>query len=190
MLTLGEETTLLNVARKTLEAFVCDGRRLDIDGVDTTPALSRDRASFVTLRYNNGDLRGCIGSTIPASSLLVSVRDNVIRSAARDPRFDPVTEDELFRLNIEISALMDGDEPDSPFTRVSSLEEIVVGRDGLFLEQVGGGAGLLLPQVASEQNWDVEQFLNALCRKSGLGPGAWQASDTVLYRFSAHVFHE
>ena len=177
MLTLGEETTLLNVARKTLEAFVSDGLRFDLDGVDTTPALSRDRASFVTLRHDNGDLRGCIGSTTPTSPLLVSVRDNVIRSAARDPRFDPVTKDELSRLNIEISALMDGDEPDSPFSRVSSVDEIVVGRDGLYLEQVGGGGGLLLPQVASEQNWDVEQFLNALCRKSGLGPGAWEPGE-------------
>ncbi len=190
LLTHGEQRTLLLVARAALETHVRKTALPDLDRVDSTPAMQKNRGSFVTLRKTNGDLRGCIGSTTHASPLLVSVRDNAIRSATNDPRFDPVSEDELPRLTIEISALLDGDSPDTPFRRLRTIDEIVVGRDGLYLDFDGNGGGLLLPQVASERNWDVHQFLKALCQKSGLAVDAWQDSRAVLHRFSAHVFCE
>lgn len=190
LLTYDEQCTLLHVARTALETCVRKSEHLDLDSVDSTPAMREKRGSFVTLRETNGDLRGCIGSTIHASPLLVSVRDNAICSATKDPRFGPVSEDELPRLTIEISALLDGDGPTTPFRRLHSIDEIVIGRDGLYLEFDGKGGGVLLPQVASDRNWDVDQFLAALCRKSGLALDAWQDSRAVLHRFSAHVFCE
>ncbi len=190
LLTHGEQRTLLHVARAALETHVRKTALPDLDGVDSTPAMRENRGSFVTLRKTNGDLRGCIGSTTHASPLLVSVRDNAIRSGTNDPRFDPVSEDELPGLTIEISVLLDGDRPGTPFRRLSTIDEIVVGRDGLYLDFDGNGGGLLLPQVASERNWDVHQFLKALCQKSGLAPNAWRDPRAVLHRFSAHVFWE
>ena len=190
LLTHDEQRVLLHVARTALETCVRNSEHLDLDRVESTPAMRENRASFVTLRKSNGDLRGCIGSTTHASPLLVSVRDNAIRSATKDPRFDAVSEDELPGLSIEISALRAGDGPATPFRRLRSIEEIVIGRDGLYLDFDGKGGGLLLPQVASVRNWDVDQFLTALCRKSGLAADAWQDSRAVLHRFSAQVFCE
>ncbi|MCH8203852.1 MAG: AmmeMemoRadiSam system protein A [Candidatus Hydrogenedentes bacterium] len=190
LLTHKEQRSLLRIARTALETCVRKTTLPDLDRVDSTPAMRENRASFVTLRETNGDLRGCIGSTVHASPLLVSVRDNAIRSATKDPRFDPVSDGELPRLTIEISVLLDGDDPATPFRRLSSIDEIVIGRDGLYLEFDGNGGGLLLPQVASVRNWDVHQFLTALCQKSGLALDAWQDSRTVLHRFSAEVFCE
>ena len=190
LLTHEEQRTLLHVARTALETCVRKTTLPDLDSVDSTPAMRENRASFVTLRETNGDLRGCIGTTTHASPLLVSVRDNAIRSATKDPRFDPVRDGELPRLTIEISVLLDGEGPATPFHRLSSIDEIVIGRDGLYLEFDGNGGGLLLPQVASERNWDVDQFLTALCQKSGLALDAWQDPRAVLHRFSAHVFCE
>ncbi len=190
LLTHDEQRTLLHVARAALETCVRKTEHLDLDGVDSTPAMRENRASFVTLRKINGDLRGCIGSTIHASPLLVSVRDNTIRSATSDPRFDPVGADDLPRLTIEISALLDGDNRATPFRRLRSVDDIVIGRDGLYLEFDGKAGGLLLPQVASDRKWDVDQYLTALCQKSGLAADAWQDRRTVLHRFSAHVFCE
>jgi len=190
MLTSQEESTLLAVARDTLEQFVANQPPPEVEHLANTPMLRQDRATFVTLREQNGDLRGCIGSTTHTAPLIVSVRDNTIRSAGHDPRFEAVAPNELDGLEIEVSALMDGDDPGLPFRRVAALDEIVIGRDGLYLERGGQGAGLLLPQVASERNWDVSQFLDALCRKSGLAPDAWQTPDAALFRFGAHIFAE
>ena len=190
LLTQKEQRSLLRIARTALETCVRKTALPDLDSADSTPAMRENRASFVTLRETNGDLRGCIGSTIHASPLVVSVRENAIHSATKDPRFDPVRDGELPRLTIEISVLLDGDDPATPFRRLSSIDEIVIGRDGLYLEFDGNGGGLLLPQVASVRNWDVHQFLTALCQKSGLALDAWQDSRTVLHRFSAEVFCE
>ena len=189
LLTPAEETTLLEIARDALETYVRRRSHIHIDLSEAALALSRPRAAFVTLR-KQGDLRGCIGSTTHTTPLIVSVRDNVIRSAVHDPRFAAVAPNELPTLTIEISALADGDQPGSPFLRVRAIDEIVIGEDGVYLERGGQAGGLLLPQVASERNWSVEQFLEGLCNKSGLPLGAWKDAETVLYRFSAQVFAE
>ena len=190
LLTRGEELTLLQVARKTLERHVRGMERPDLADVERTPALDRVRATFVTLRQANGDLRGCIGSTAHRSALIESVRENVVRSASSDPRFNPVAPDELSELSIEISALGDGDGPDTPFRRVDSIDELLIGRDGLYMVFEGKGRGLLLPQVATERGWDAGQFLKALCTKSGLNSEAWEDPRAEIHRFSAQIFSE
>ena len=68
--------------------------------------------------------------------------------------------------------------------------EIVLGRDGLYLECDTGRGGLLLPQVPVEQGWDLDQYLSGLCRKAGVAEGAWSDAGNKLYRFSAQVFSE
>lgn len=190
LLTHEEQQTLLRIARTALETYIREATHIDLAKVETTLALRENRGTFVTLREKTGDLRGCIGSTSHASPLLVSVRDNAIRSAVNDPRFDPVTTGELQNLTIEISALLDGDSPGTPFRRVESLDEIVIGRDGLYLDFDGRGGGLLLPQVATDRNWDVDQFVQALYQKAGLSIELRQDPRAVIHRFSAEVFGE
>lgn len=190
LLTRGEQDTLLQVARMTLERHVRRSERMDLAGVERTAAMEQARATFVTLRERNGDLRGCIGSTAHCATLLESVQENVIRSAKSDPRFNPVAPDEVSELSIEISALGNGDAPDSPFRRLKTIEDLVIGRDGVYMVFEGKGRGLLLPQVATERGWDTRQFLKALCAKSGLNSEAWEDPRAEIHRFSAQVFGE
>ncbi len=189
-LTDDEERLLLRIARDSLDAWATKEKRLSLEGYALTQGLREKHGAFVTLRRGK-ELRGCIGYTKSIEPLCETVRDNTINAAARDPRFPPITEEELDEIRIEISALRPGDTPDSPFIAVQSTDEIVIGRDGLYLDHAGPrGGGLLLPQVAVEQGWDTEQFLDAVCKKAGAESGAWQFPGNKLFRFSAQVFHE
>ncbi len=188
-LTEEEEKLLLKIARDSLRAYVLRGEHLDLDKYPLTDNLREKRGAFVTLRRGE-DLRGCIGYTKSVETLAEAVRDNAINAAARDPRFTPVTPEELEEIDIEVSALCPGDTPESPYIEINNLEEIVIGRDGLYLELAGPrGGGLLLPQVPIEQGWDRHQFLSALCRKAGAPERAWEKG-AKLYRFCAQVFSE
>lgn len=185
-----EESLLLRIARDSLHAYLRDEVRIDLAGYPLTRELLARHGAFVTLRLG-GALRGCIGHTRSIESLADAVRDNAINAALRDPRFPPLTLEELERTQIEVSALCPGAAPDTPFIPVTDISEIVIGRDGLYLDHAGSrGGGLLLPQVATERGWEVHQFLEALCTKAGAEPGAWKSPGCDLFRFSAQVFGE
>ena len=184
-----ECATLLRIARDALEEYVRHGRRIDTAAYSLSPRLREAHGAFVTLRHE-GDLRGCIGYTRSIKPLADTVAENAVNAASRDPRFPPVTADELPRLHIEISALGAGDETGSPFIRVHDLSEVQIGRDGLYLETANHSSGLLLPQVALEQGWNLEQFLEGVCRKAGAEPHAWRHPGAKLYRFTAQVIEE
>jgi AmmeMemoRadiSam system protein A len=188
-LSLDEQSFLLRFARRTIECYIHEAERVEPAAAELTEGVVEHRATFVTLR-KGARLRGCIGSLAATKPLVLSVRDNAIRSAMSDPRFDPVSPAELAEIAIEISALGRGDTEDKPFIRVRSLDEIVIGRDGLMIELPDGPAGLLLPQVATERGWGREEFLGAVCKKAGLPDHAWKQSGIVLHRFTAQVFAE
>lgn len=131
---------------------------------------------FVTLRAG-GALRGCIGTVARQPSLDATLRDMAVKAAASDPRFPPVTADELAGLHISVSIL-------TPPTPVDDPGEILVGRDGLIVER-GSRKGLLLPEVATDYGWDRDRFLDEVCQKAFLPPGAWREADARLYRFQS-----
>lgn len=188
-LTRDEERLLLRIARDALESWVRRGERIDLDHYLLTPTLKEPHGAFVTLR-KDGNLRGCIGYTQNREPLARAVLDNAINAASHDPRFDPVTPEELPAISIEISALTPGESPETPFKRVHNTLDIVIGRDGLYIETPPLRGGLLLPQVATERHWTVPQFLSAVCQKAGYPDRAWERPETRLYRFSAQVFAE
>ncbi len=105
-----------------------------------------------------------------------------VQAALHDPRFPPVHAGEVQDIEIEISVL-------SPLVPVMDIAEIEVGRDGLVIS-LGRASGLLLPQVASERNWDRETFLDQTCVKAGLPAGSWRREDVTILRFTAEVFSE
>jgi AmmeMemoRadiSam system protein A len=173
--------TLLRIARQSIAAIL-DGRSIDWKAEDFDDTLRQPAGAFVTLRTRDGDLRGCIGSIRAVDPLYKAVASSAVSAAFRDPRFPPVRPGELERLELEISVM-------GPIERVTNVEDIVVGRDGLIISR-GGSAGLLLPQVASEYEWDRETFLDQTCIKAGLRRGAWRADDCRIEKFSAIVFGE
>lgn len=144
-----------------------------------TERLQEKHGAFVCI-YKKGMLRGCIGTLEARAPMYKAVQEMAEASAFRDPRFRPVTEDELPYLDLEISIL-------TPFRQIEAPEEVEVGPHGLVIRK-GFQSGLLLPQVATERNWDRVTFLQETCRKAGLPPDAWKDKDTEMYVFSADVF--
>lgn len=180
-----ERAALLRLARASITDAVLRDGSLDAALAATvrTPTMNDRRATFVTLRRGgggDGSLRGCIGNLEPDAPLYRSVIDNARRSALRDPRFEPVTADELNGLHLEISVL-------SPVRPVAGPEEIVVGRDGVELERPPHRA-VFLPHVATEQGWDRETLLEQLALKAGLPRIGWREARFLTFR--AEVFEE
>ncbi|MBC7231905.1 MAG: AmmeMemoRadiSam system protein B [Chloroflexi bacterium] len=178
MLNEEEKTTLLRIARETLQQYLSKGTIPKYEV--RAPALLQQSGAFVTLK-RRGQLRGCIGHMTSNQELYRTVQEMAIAAATEDPRFPPVSANELAEIEIEISVL-------SPLYLVQDVNEIQVGRDGLYIIR-GPYAGVLLPQVATEWGWDREEFLREVCLKAGLPPDAWQKG-AMLYRFEAQVFGE
>jgi len=97
------------------------------------------------------------------------------------PRFSPVTTDELEKIDIEISIL-------SPLEKIDDIEKIVVGKHGIIIKK-NGHSGLLLPQVATEWQWDRKTFLEQTCNKANLPIDAYKTGAEILI-FSATIFSE
>jgi len=144
-------------------------------------ALGRERGAFVTIT-KNGQLRGCIGYVAPIKPLYITVRDVAMMAALKDTRFRPVTASELGSLRYEISVL-------SPLRRITDVQEIRLGKDGLLIH-TSDHEGLFLPQVATEEKWDLPTLLEEVCYKAGLTARAWQDPAADLFRFTALVFSE
>ena len=136
--------------------------------------------AFVTLKTGD-NLRGCIGHLISDRPILHTITEMACAAAFSDPRFPPLREEELGRINIEISRL-------SKFFPIRA-DEVEVGKHGLFL-RLGHRSGLLLPQVPGEQGWDRQAFLAGLSRKSGLPNRSWENPEAILEAFTAEVFGE
>ena len=147
-------------------------------GVPWSDRLAQLRGVFVTL-HAGGRLRGCIGTIEGLRPLAAAVAASGRAAAVEDPRFPPVTSDELSNITLEISVL-------TPLRAVTAIEEIEVGRHGILLGKQGRQA-VFLPQVATEQGWDLTTTLHHLCRKAGLPPDAWH-DGARLHVFEADVF--
>lgn len=179
--TPGERALLVGVAHAAIEsAFEADDER-DIlpDPERLTVALVEPRGAFTTLHLE-GKLRGCVGYVQALKPLVQTVAETAVSAAFYDPRFLPVTREEARRLKIEISVLS--------LPRPVRPEEVAPGVHGLIVSQ-SGRRGLLLPQVATEYDWDAETLLQQTCLKAGLPPDAWRHGAT-LEAFTAEVFGE
>jgi len=175
-----EKDDLLKLARQSVETAVKERKLYDNVPLQFE-SFNRELGAFVTLK-EHGELRGCIGYVSPVRPLAETVRDVAAAAAVQDPRFSPVTAEELGQLQYEISVL-------SPLRRVLDVSQIQVGRDGLIMKR-GDKSGLLLPQVPLEQHWDRKTFLEETCHKAGLPTDAWQDRDTDIFSFTALVFGE
>jgi AmmeMemoRadiSam system protein A len=104
------------------------------------------------------------------------------KASTEDPRFEPLSSEELQQATLEVSIL-------SPLQRIRCPDEVVVGKHGLLIE-LGRRRGLLLPQVATEYGWDRQVFLENTARKAGLPEDAWKDPKAILYTFTAEVVSE
>ncbi len=178
-LSLEDKKQLLEIARKTIETAV-KGEKIP-EFTISSEILKENRGAFVTIHKKN-QLRGCIGYIVGYKPLHITVKEMAQAAALRDPRFPPVRPAELKDLHLEISVL-------TPIQTIKNIEEIEVGKHGIIIER-GYNSGLLLPQVATENNWDRTTFLEHTCQKAGLPNNSWKEPGTVIKIFSADVFSQ
>ena len=176
-LTEKEKTTLLDIVKKAITAKFNDKEMPKLTLESQT--LKERRGAFVTLK-KHGHLRGCIGYIKAVKPLWETVREMAVAAAFHDPRFPSLKLEEVQDLTFEVSVL-------SPLKRIKNIDEIEVGKHGLYIVR-GYNSGLLLPQVAVEYGWDREYFLQETCYKAGLPPQAWKDKETEIYIFSADYF--
>ena len=170
-----DRETLLKIARDAIVGHVT-GVRMSISVADD---LGRRRSGVFVTVYCRGELRGCIGHIRDEEPLAQAVAECARSAASADPRFPPIAADELDLVALELSLL-------GPFEAISGPSDIEVGRHGLLVEHKGR-RGLLLPQVATEWEWDAETFVARTCEKAGLPLDAWK-NGAALWRFEAEVF--
>ena len=176
MLTGEQRRALLDLARASIASQVAGS-----GAVAPGPLDLPDDASgvFVTIK-RRGQLRGCLGTLQNRAGLAAEVVRCAADSASEDPRFPPVSREELPELTLEISVL-------GPLEPIDARPDaFTIGVHGLVAEQ-GFHRGLLLPQVATEWGWDSEQFLRQTCVKAGLPPDAWRRG-ARFFRVAAEVF--
>ena len=173
---------LLLAARAAIDSLFEESHPLIIDFNLYPMLLEKNIGAFVTLTENN-QLRGCIGYIDSGDQTLIDTVCNAAKHAAvNDPRFNPLRNNELPEINIEISLL-------SPFSSINDYEEISVGVHGLLLKE-GNKQGLLLPQVATENKFNLAQFLTAICEKTGVTSNLWQSKKLDIKVFTAVIFSE
>lgn len=174
-----EKNDLLKIAREAIEARASRNLKL-LNPAAATHGLMRDAGAFVSL-HKKGRLRGCIGVFASKEPLWKTVQDNAVAAAFKDPRFAPVEPEELADIDIEISVL-------SPLREITDVNEIEVGRHGIFIMK-GRNRGVLLPQVAIDHGFDRDTFLSETCLKADLPEDAWQ-NNASIYIFEAEIFGE
>lgn len=174
-----EKQELLRIARSTLREHLDAGRIPP--GRPHKKTLLLGGGAFVTLKRQDGELRGCIGTFEDKNPIYQTVQQMAVSAATRDPRFPPVDLEELESCVIEISVLSSLEEADA--------EDVQVGRHGLQISR-GFARGVLLPQVPVEWGWDRKTFLEQVCLKAGLPPDAYLDPSAKLFVFTAQVFGE
>lgn len=187
MFTKEERNFLLDLARRSIKQYIEKGTKLDIKPSEVkSERLLDERACFVSL-HEGKELRGCIGSLEATRPLVLDVVHNAIASAFEDPRFHPLTKEELEKVTISISVLT---KPE-PFT-VSGpddlLKKLIPNKHGLILQQ-GIARATFLPVVWGQLP-DKEQFLSHLSMKAGLPPEGWKDPKTKFFVYEAEEFSE
>ncbi|WP_456436329.1 TIGR00296 family protein [Thermovibrio ammonificans] len=187
LLSLEEGSFLVKLARTAIEKFLTEGVKIT-PPPQTPQRLFEERGVFVTLkRFPSGELRGCIGYPEPIMPLVLATIDAAISAATKDPRFYPLTPQELDSVTVEVTVLTPPEQIDVPPQQLPRV--IKVGRDGLIV-RCGLASGLLLPQVPVEWGWNEEEFLSQTCVKAGLPPNCWLDPRCKFYKFQGQIFTE
>ena len=185
MLTNNDGDMAVHLARSTIETFLDKGIALSLSDVDLSDIFSEKRGVFVTLT-KQGMLRGCIGYPYPGSPLGNAIIDSAISAATKDPRFPAVDSTEMDDIVVEVTVLT---QPELIDVQPHELPGVIeIGKHGLIVKE-GYSQGLLLPQVAPENDFDAVEFLDQTCLKAGLSPDAWQRGAQV-YCFEGQIFKE
>jgi uncharacterized protein len=187
LFTLKEGQHLVNVARDIVERLF-DDRRPSLEPLIQTNVKAGVFVSIHDCSTGENILRGCVGFPLPRGEFCSSLEEAAIAAATQDPRFSPISKEELGKVIFEVSVL-NRPELISVAKPTDYLTMVKIGVDGLMLSW-GEHSSLLLPQVALEFNWTVDEFLSNMCHKAGLTPDMWMNKDIKIYKFNCVIFRE
>lgn len=175
---------LVKIAKDSIKYYLENGEKLTKPD-DYPIELDEKLGVFVTLN-KNFRLRGCIGYPEPIMPAIDATMEAAIAAAFNDPRFPEVSMIEYDDLDFEVTVLTKPElieiaHPDQYF------DEIEIGRDGLIIQK-GFAKGLLLPQVATENKFDKEEFLEQTCMKAGISADSWMDESCDVYKFQGQIF--
>ena len=177
-LTTEEKRILKDIALQSIKDSL-DGKRISPFSLHTPHSTLLEKCGAFVSLHKHGHLRGCIGHFGEDVPLHEVVAEMARSAAFGDPRFQPVTRDELKDIDIEISVL-------TPMRRIQSLDEFQLHKHGIYIRK-GFRSGTFLPQVADEVNWTKEEFVGHCSQdKAGIGWDGWR--DAELYVYEAIVF--
>jgi len=181
---------LVQLARQAIKKYQ-QTREISKVPAGVSQKLLRRSGVFVTLNSNKSTpgLRGCIGFPYPNERLAECTIKAAIYAAFDDPRFLPISQDELEgSILVEVTILTPPENLRAK-DRQTFPDLIEIGRHGLIVEG-RGASGLLLPQVAIEWKWDALEFLTNCCLKAGLPPDSWLLDDVDVKTFEGEIFEE
>ena len=175
---------LLNIAKESVKYYLENGEKME-KPEDYPIELDEKLGVFVTLNKNYR-LRGCIGYPEPILPAIEATMEVAVAAAVNDPRFPQVSIMEFDDLEFEVTVLTKPEiievaHPDQYF------DEIEIGRDGLIIQK-GYSRGLLLPQVATENKFNVEEFLENTCMKAGISADSWMDESCDVSKFQGQIF--
>ena len=175
---------LLKLAKDSIKYYLDNGEKMQKPD-DYPIELDENLGVFVTLN-KNFRLRGCIGYPEPVMPAIDATMEAALSAAINDPRFPEVSISEFDDLDFEVTVLTKPEmivvaHPDQ------YKEEIEIGRDGLIIQK-GFAKGLLLPQVATENHFDIEEFLENTCMKAGISADSWMDESCDVYKFQGQIF--
>ena len=175
---------LVELSKETIKYFLDTGKTM-VKPEDYPIELDEELGVFVTLNKNN-NLRGCIGYAEPVKPAIDATMDVAISAAFNGPRFPQLSPEEFDELDFEVTVLTKPEmiivaHPDQYF------DEIEIGRDGLIIQK-GYAKGLLLPQVATENAFTTEEFLEHTCMKAGISADSWMDESCDVFKFQGQIF--
>jgi hypothetical protein len=168
-----EKNILFSLARNSILTRLNSGKLKAIDENNIPENLKKQFGAFVTLKIN-GELRGCIGRFISSDPLYKVVQASALSSAFEDSRFSPLTKKEYEKTDFEITVI-------GPLKKINNINEIILGKHGIYIKK-DNRSGTMLPQVATENKWTIEEFLGFTSRdKAGMGWDGWKQADLFIY---------
>jgi len=178
---------LVQYARNVATCHICGLKPIDFEDKDKQ-IFNQPHGVFVSIHtYPKHELRGCIGFVQNPPKLLDAVALASIHACTKDPRFEPLSKQELVNIIFEVSVLSTPSILKCPARE--RHKNIKIGKDGLLIKY-GSCSGLLLAQVATEWNFTPIQFLEALCEKAGLPKDMYTSKSAEIYSFTQQVFEE
>jgi len=169
---------LVELARRSIEAYVREGKRISVPA-ELLPEMQREAGAFVSI-HRYGQLRGCIGTIQPTCSTVAEeVIENAIAAATCDPRFSPITDRELVGLDIKVDVL---DKPEP----VQTPAELDPRRYGLIVQskKEPWKRGLLLPDLEGIDTVEKQVYWTR-CHKAGISD---PDEPVEMYRFEVHRY--